>query len=120
MGYFDQICTLADQGTKLMDNNKPLQTIANDLLAHGLPVSCVDDDPKNQQIYLSVCANRDQTTGLPTSGVLHWKYVAQVRESALALFCGLLGAHFGDFDLIFRLTFGRFCLWLLVSDGPCF
>jgi hypothetical protein len=39
--YFGQICALADQGTKLMDNKKPLQAIANDLKHAGLPVYCV-------------------------------------------------------------------------------
>jgi hypothetical protein len=58
-------------------HSKPLQSIALELQSHGLPVSCVDDDPGRQQVYLSVCGVRDATTGLPTSGILHWKFVPQ-------------------------------------------
>ena len=56
-GYFDNICALARQGTELMDNSKPLQSIANTLHNAGLPVYCVDTS--SSQIYISACASRN-------------------------------------------------------------
>jgi hypothetical protein len=64
--YFDTICRMAREGTRLIDNTQPLQTIAATLYSHGLPVHCVDNS--NQQIYISACASRNTT-----SGVLGWK-----------------------------------------------
>ena len=68
-GYFDNICALARQGTELMDNSKPLQSIANTLHNAGLPVYCVDTS--SSQIYISACASRNE------AGNLEWRMVAQ-------------------------------------------
>lgn len=59
--YFDNICRLARRGIELMDNTKPLQSIASALDGAGLPVYCIDS--AESQIYLSACAVRNAATG---------------------------------------------------------
>lgn len=68
-GYFDTICGLARQGTHLMDNSRPLQSIANTLYDAGLPVYCVDTG--SSQVYLSTCASRN------AAGILAWGFARQ-------------------------------------------
>ncbi len=63
-----------------MDNAQPITAVATSLDTAGLPVFCVDDSVKRQQIFLAVCATRGP------GGARTWKYA---RPEEFAKVCSL-------------------------------